>query len=88
LSIGRVVYNYYMIDLTKLARKKKRKLPRLCVGEAIEKSGKTYQEIADEMEMNYYQNITKLKQADNINFKTLTALALVLDCKISDLIDE
>lgn len=77
-----------MIDLTKLAKKKKRKLPTLRIGQAIEMSGKTYQEIADEMEMNYYQNITKFKQADNINFKTLTALALVLGCKISDLIDE
>ena len=77
-----------MVDIVKLAKKKKRKLPKLCIGEAIERSGRTYQEIADDMGMTYYQNITKLKQADNINFKTLTALALALDCKISDLIEE
>lgn len=77
-----------MVDIAKLAKKKKRKIPKLCIGEAIERSGKTYQEIADDMGMAYYQNITKLKQADNINFKTLAALAFALDCKITDLIEE
>jgi len=76
------------IDLTGLYKKKRRKLPRLKIGEAIEKSGLTYMEIAEQLGMNYYNNITKWKTADNINFKTLAALALVLDCRIRDLYEE
>ncbi len=76
------------IDLKRLYKKKRRKLPRLTIEKAIEESGLTYQEIAERLGMNYYQNITKWKIADNINFKTLAALALVLDCRIRDLYDE
>ena len=76
------------IDLIGLYKKKRRKLPRLKIAEAIEKSGLTYMEIAEQLGMNYYNNITKWKTADNINFKTLAALALVLDCRIRDLYEE
>ena len=76
------------IDLKGLYKKKRRKLPRLKVAEAIDKSGLTYMEIAERLGMNYYNNITKWKTADNINFKTLAALALVLDCRIRDLYEE
>ena len=76
------------IDLKGLYKKKRKKLPRLKVAEAIEKSGLTYMEIAEQLGMNYYNNITKWKTADNINFKTLAALALVLDCRIRDLYEE
>lgn len=76
------------IDLKGLYKKKRRKLPRLKVAEAIEKSGLTYTEIAEALGMNYYNNITKWKAAENINFKTLSALALVLDCRIRDLYEE
>ena len=76
------------IDLKGLYKKKRKKLPRLKVAEAIEKSGLTYMEIAEQLGMNYYNNITKCKTADNINFKTLAALALVLDCRIRDLYEE
>jgi len=76
------------IDLIGLYKKKRRKLPRLKIAEAIEKSGLTYMEIAEQLGMNYYNNITKWKTADNINFKTLSALALVLDCRIRDLYEE
>ncbi len=58
------------------------------IAEAIEKSSLTYMEIAERLGMNYYNNITKWKTADNINFKTLAALALVLDCRIRDLYEE
>jgi len=76
------------IDLKGLYKRKRKKLPRLKVAEAIEKSGLTYMEIAEQLGMNYYNNITKWKTADNINFKTLAALALVLDCRIRDLYEE
>lgn len=76
------------IDLKGLYKKKRKKLPRLKIAEAIEKSGLTYMEIAEQLGMNYYNNITKWKTADNINFKTLAALALVLDCRIRDLYEE
>lgn len=76
------------IDLKGLYKKKRKKLPQLKVAEAIEKSGLTYMEIAEQLGMNYYNNITKWKTADNINFKTLAALALVLDCRIRDLYEE
>lgn len=76
------------IDLKGLYKKKRRKLPRLKVAEAIEKSGLTYADIAKALGMNYYNNITKWKTAENINFKTLSALALVLDCRIRDLYEE
>ncbi|AGH96676.1 helix-turn-helix domain-containing protein [Pseudobdellovibrio exovorus] len=76
------------IDLKGLYKKKRKKLPRLKVAEAIEKSGLTYMEIAEQLGMNYYNNITKWKTADNINFKTLAALALVLNCRIRDLYEE
>lgn len=76
------------IDLKGLYKKKRKKLPRLKVAEAIEKSGLTYVEIAEHLGMNYYNNITKWKTADNINFKTLAALALVLGCRIRDLYEE
>lgn len=76
------------IDIKALFKKKKRRLPKLKVAEAILKSGLTYQQIADRLGMNYYQNLTKLKTADNVSFKTLSALALVLECRIRDLYDE
>ena len=76
------------IDLKGLYKKKRKKLPRLKVAEAIEKSGLTDMEIAEQLGMNYYNNITKWKTADNINFKTLAALALVLNCRIRDLYEE
>lgn len=76
------------IDIKSLYKKKRRKIPRLKVAEAIEKSGLTYMEIAERLGMNYYNNITKWKRADNINFKTLAALALALDCHIKDLYEE
>jgi|JI9StandDraft_2_1071091.scaffolds.fasta_scaffold445859_1 DNA-binding Xre family transcriptional regulator len=76
------------IDLKGLYKRKRKKLPRLKVAEAIEKSGLTYMEIAEQLGMNYYNNITKWKTADNINFKTLAALALVLNCRIRDLYEE
>lgn len=76
------------IDLKGLYKKKRKKLPRLKVAEAIEKSGLTYEDIAERLGMNYYNNITKWKQADNINFKTLAALALALECRIRDLYEE
>ena len=76
------------IDLKGLYKKKRRKLPRLKITEAIEKSGLTYMEIAERLGMNYYNNITKWKTAENINFKTLSVLALVLDCRIRDLYEE
>ena len=76
------------IDLKGLYKKKRRKLPRLKVAEAIDKSGLTYMEIAERLGMNYYNNITKWKTAENINFKTLSVLALVLDCRIRDLYEE
>ena len=76
------------LDVITLYKKKRRRLPRLKISEAIEKSGLTYQEIAERLGMNYYQNITKLKTAENISFKTLSALALALDCRIRDLYQE
>ena len=76
------------IDLKGLYKKKRRKLPRLKIAEAIEKSGLTYMEIAEQLGMNYYNNITKWKTAKNINFKTLSVLALVLDCRIRDLYED
>jgi len=76
------------IDIKALYKKKRRKLPRLKIAEAIEKSGLTYEQIAERLGMNYYNNLTKWKQADNINFKTLAALALALECRIRDLYEE
>lgn len=76
------------IDLKGLYKKKRKKLPRLKIAEAIKKSGLTYQEIAKRLGMNYYNNLTKWKTADNINFKTLAALALALECRIRDLYEE
>lgn len=76
------------IDLKGLYKKKRKKLPRLKIAEAIEKSGLTYEDIAERLGMNYYNNITKWKAAENINFKTLCALALALECRIKDLYEE
>ena len=76
------------IDIKTLYKKKRRKLPRLKIAEAIEKSGLTYEDIAERLGMKYYNNLTKWKQADNINFKTLSALALALECRIRDLYEE
>lgn len=76
------------IDIKSLYKKKRKKLPRLKIAEAIEKSGLTYEQIAERLGMNYYNNLTKWKQADNINFKTLAALALALECRIKDLYEE
>lgn len=76
------------IDIKALYKKKRKKLPRLKIAEAIEKSGLTYLEIAERLGMNHYNNLTKWKQADNINFKTLAALALALECRIRDLYEE
>jgi DNA-binding Xre family transcriptional regulator len=76
------------IDLKGLYKKKRRKLPRLKIADAIEKSGLTYMEIAERLGLNHYQNITKLKTAENISFKKLCALALALECKVRDLYEE
>jgi DNA-binding Xre family transcriptional regulator len=76
------------IDVKALYKRKRKKVPRLKVAEAIEKSGLTHMEIAEQLGMNYYQNITKWKNAENVSFKTLSALALVLDCRIRDLYEE
>ena len=76
------------LNIKTLYKKKKRKLPRLKLAEAIEKSGLTYMEIAERLGLNHYQNITKLKSADNISFKKLCALALALECKVRDLYEE
>jgi DNA-binding Xre family transcriptional regulator len=45
-------------------------------------------EIAERLGLNHYQNITKLKGAENISFKKLCALALALECKVKDLYEE
>lgn len=76
------------IDIKALYKKKRRKLPRLKIAEAIDKSGLTYEQIAERLGMNYYNNLTKWKAAENINFKTLAALALALECRIRDLYEE
>ena len=76
------------IDIKTLYKKKRRKLPRLKLAEAIEKSGLSYGEIAERLELNHPQNMTKLKGAENISFKKLCALALALECKIKDLYEE
>ena len=76
------------LNIKALYKKKKRKLPRLKLAEAIEKSGLTYMEIAERLGLNHYQNITKLKSADNISFKKLCALALALECNVRDLYEE
>jgi len=76
------------IDLKGLYKKKRRKIPRLKIADAIENSGLTYMQIADRLGLNHYQNITKLKTAENISFKKLCALALALDCKVYDLYEE
>ena len=76
------------LDIKALYKKKRRKLPRLRLAEAIEESGLTYMEIAERLGLNHYQNITKLKGAENISFKKLCALALALECKVKDLYEE
>lgn len=76
------------IDIKALYKKKRRKLPRLKIAEAIEKGGLTYEEIAETLGLKHYQNITKLKNAENISFKMLSALALALDCRVRDLYEE
>jgi transcriptional regulator with XRE-family HTH domain len=74
------------LDIKALYKRKRRKLPRLRIAEAIEKSGLTYMEIAERLGLNHYQNITKLKATENISFKKLCALAL--ECKIKDPYEE
>lgn len=76
------------LNIQALYKKKRRKLPRLKLAEAIEKSGLSYGEIAKRLELNHPQNITKLKTAENISFRKLCALALALECKIKDLYEE
>jgi DNA-binding Xre family transcriptional regulator len=76
------------LDIKSLYKKKRRKLPRLKIAEAIEKSGLTYMEIAKRLGLNHYQNITKLKTAENISFRKLCALALALECRVKDLYEE
>lgn len=76
------------IDIKALYKKKRRKLPRLKITEAIEKSGLSYGEIAERLGLNHPQNITKLKTTENISFRKLCALALALECKVKDLYEE
>lgn len=83
-----VMAKHRTIDIIALYKKKRRKLPRLKIAEAIDKSGLTYEEIAEILGLKHYQNITKLKNAENISFKMLSALALALDCRVKDLYEE
>jgi DNA-binding Xre family transcriptional regulator len=76
------------LDIKALYKKKRRKLPRLKIAEAIDKSGLSYGEIAKRIGLGQPQNLTKLKTADNISFKKLCALALALECKVKDLYEE
>lgn len=69
-------------------RNGRRPVPKLIVGEVMKQKGITYLEVARALGLAYPSNVSRLKTSQNLEFETLTKIAIALDVKVRDLIDE
>ncbi len=69
-------------------RHSRKKVPKLIVGDVMEKMGVTYLQLADALGLAYPSNVSRLKTSQNLEFETLAKIAIALEVKVKDLIED